>query len=78
MLEGEFGQDVDIGGVAGLGLFDYGQFELIEEDLSELLGGIDVKDLACQTVDPLHFLLELNLQLLRIFLEEIRRRSLPR
>ena len=44
MLKRQFGQDIDICGIAGLGLLDHGQFQFIEEDLPQLLGGVDIED----------------------------------
>ena len=45
---GQFVEDIHIRGVSGLGAFAPGKFELLEEDFSQLLGGIDVEFLPGQ------------------------------
>ena len=44
-------QHVGVGGVARLGLFHWGQAQLVKQDAAELLGGVDVELLPRQLVD---------------------------
>ncbi|CAN4017544.1 hypothetical protein AJOOGB_AJOOGB_04360, partial [Dysosmobacter welbionis] len=49
----ELFQHIGVGGPAGLGLFAMGQAQLAEEDLPQLLGGVDVEFLPRHGVDLL-------------------------
>ena len=71
MLERKFGQNIHIRGVACFGLLDHRQFQFVKEDLSQLLGRVDIEDLSGQSIDSFHLLLELGFNLFGKFLEKI-------
>jgi hypothetical protein len=64
VLKRQFGQDIHIGGIAGLRFLDDGKSQLFEENLPELLGGVDVEHLSGKLVNAFHLLLKLTLHFL--------------
>ena len=51
MLATQLIQHLGVGGIARLGLLHRGQAQLVEEDLAQLLGGVDIKGLPGQFVN---------------------------
>lgn len=51
MIGCQFFQDLDVGGIAGLGLFAMGQIKLFKEDVAQLFWRVDVELLASLLVD---------------------------